>query len=228
MFIPLAQFTRAAFLSAAYLFVPISFSSAASLGPNQIINPAAEIGTGVPNGSSTILPPSWQTTSNFTQVQYGAFSGFPNATSPGPSKRGKNFFAGGPNNGLSTANQLINASNLSSTIDGAGVIFTISGFFGGYTSQNDNAVLNVAFLDASRKTLRQVSVGSVKAADRANRTGLLRREARGSVPKKTRFISVKLTMTRTDGTYNDGYADNLSLILSRASLARTSLPELER
>jgi hypothetical protein len=232
MRISLFQFTCAALISASSVFAPVSFSSAASLGPNQIINPAAELGAGAPNETSIVLTPGWQTTSNFTQVRYGATStssstGFPNASSPGPSKRGKNFFAGGQSNGLSTATQLISASNLSSTIDGVGLLFSLSGFFGGFDSQNDNAVLNVNFLDASRRSLRQVSVGSVMASDRANRTGLLRREIRGSVPKKTRFISVKLTMTRTDGRYNDGYADNLSLILSRASLARTSSPEVE-
>jgi hypothetical protein len=34
-----------------------------------------------------------------------------------------------------------------------------------------------------------------------------------AVPPGTRQVEIKVVMTRTDGAYNDGYADNLSLVL---------------
>lgn len=226
MRISLAPLACIAVLSASIILMPVSEGFAASFGSNLIINPGAEIGTGVADQYSIAPPPQWQATGNFTEIIYGASSGFPLATSPGPSKRGKNFFAGGPNNALSKATQLINVSTLASSIDGGGVIFALSGFFGGFLSQNDNAVMNANFLDASRRSLRQVSVGSVIASDRASQTGLLRRELKGSVPKKTRFVSITLTMTRTEGTYNDGYADNLSLVFTKTSRLGASSQEL--
>ncbi len=223
----LTPFACVAITSASRILVPVADSYAASFGSNLILNPAAEVGSAAVNDSGVLPPPSWQTTSNFTQIIYGASSGFPLTTSPGPAKRDKKFFAGGPSNALSTAAQLVNIWTLASPIDGGDVTFTFSGFFGGYASQNDNAVVNVNFLDAAKKSLRQLSIGSVMASDRANQTGLLRRELRGSVPKKSRFIRVTLTMTRISGSYNDGYADNLSLVLTRSPQSGVYSQELE-
>ena len=46
---------------------------------------------------------------------------------------------------------------------------------------------------------------------------MLFKEFIGDVPTGTRTLRLDLEMTRTDGAYNDGYADNLSLILSDRS-----------
>jgi hypothetical protein len=53
---------------------------------------------------------------------------------------------------------------------------------------------------------------------RNNKTGLFSASAKGSVPVGTRYIQAYLNMTRANGTYNDGYADNLSLVLSVSRL----------
>ncbi len=47
-----------------------------------------------------------------------------------------------------------------------------------------------------------------------NKDGLLRREASGILPPGTRSIVVTLSMKRAAGKYNDGYADDLSFVLS--------------
>jgi len=57
----------------------------------------------------------------------------------------------------------------------------------------------------------------VLAADRNRATGLVLRSASAPVPPGTRRIAVTLTMTRTEGTSNDGYADNLSLTLTNSA-----------
>jgi len=49
--------------------------------------------------------------------------------------------------------------------------------------------------------------------DRGGLTSFLFRAATNPVPSGTRQIKLLLTMTRQSGSYNDGYADNLSLVL---------------
>src|SRR5436190_20587516 len=72
---------------------------AVTLGVNAIVNPGAESNTGSASGNDVITPSGWTASGKPTVVKYGA-SGFPSSTSPGPSSRGNNFFAGGPGNAL--------------------------------------------------------------------------------------------------------------------------------
>ena len=52
------------------------------------------------------------------------------------------------------------------------------------------------------------------AADRKNKTILLRRTASAPVPAGTRTIEVTLNATRVNGAYNDAYADRIALFLN--------------
>src|SRR5207249_4211131 len=58
------------------------------------------------------------------------------------------------------------------------------------------------------------SIGPVTASQRNGRSTLLPRAAKGNVPRGTRSIVVTITATRESGVYNDGYADNISLMLA--------------
>ncbi|HTI98552.1 MAG TPA: hypothetical protein VL527_06580 [Dongiaceae bacterium] len=181
---------------------------------NLIVNGDAEAGPGSPNGGLVATVPGWTTNGgSFAVVQYGASGGFPFSTDPGPATRGTNFFSGGPTAGLSAATQVIDVSAGATSIDAGSVRGALSGYLGGFSSQGDNAMLTASFRDATNATLGAVSIGPVTAADRQSFTGLLYREASSAVPAGTRSILVTLQMNRTDGTYNDGYADNLALVL---------------
>ena len=94
------------------------------------------------------------------------------------------------------------------------VRFQLSGFLGGFANHNDNAVLTATFKDSSGTPLGTASIGPVTNVDRGFATGLLFRTASGDVPTGTQTIDILLQMTRTTGTDNDGYADNLSLVLN--------------
>jgi hypothetical protein len=210
---------------AALLLLAASAASArAEFGTNLIVNGDAEGATaagqstkGSGSGYNVIRPiPGWMPTGNFTVVQYGA-PDFPTATGPGPANRGKNFFAGGPDNPASSATQVIDLSADANALAAGGVTFTLSGWFGGWLGQNDNAVLTVTFRNANNVMLGTASVGGVTNKDRDNKTGLLERSTKGAVPKETRNLLLTLQMTRFEGAYNDGYADNLSLVLSGAA-----------
>jgi serine/threonine protein kinase len=201
-------------------------------GQNLIVNGNAEMNTGAAN-STTVVPPSgWTSTLGFTVLQYGT-PNFPQSTDPGPADRGSNFFAGGPsavngqsvNNARTTASQDIDVSSVAVLLDAGTVSYTLSGYLGGYTlpgprvqgTQEDNAACLLEFLSTTNTVLGQYQIGPVTAADRGYRTGLLERQVSGTVPAGTRHIRVTLIMTKQGGgvsnDYNDGYADDVSLIL---------------
>jgi hypothetical protein len=189
-------------------------------GNNLIVNGDAESGAGTADGSTPVTTiPDWAAAGNFDVVNYGASGGYPVATDPGPDNRGKNFFAGGPEDAVSTGTQLIDISQMAAVLDGGNTSYTLSAYLGGYQDQDDNAVLSIQFQDANGKALGQAQIGPVMAADRNNATGLLPRATQGKVPTGTRKILVTLTMTRVSGSANDGYADNLSLTLGGTSSA---------
>jgi hypothetical protein len=179
---------------------------AASLGTNLITNGDAEAGTA-----------SWTISNGFTSVQYGASGGFPDTSVSTAINGGANFFAGGPD-GTSSATQTVDVSDLASGIDAGADSITLSGFLGGFDGQADNASLTATFLSSTSASLGTVSIGPVTESDRAGATTLLFRTANGDIPVGTRSILVEIDATRVDGSYNDGYADNLSLVATQGTV----------
>lgn len=201
-------------LSAALLALAAAAAQATGLlGSNLVLNGDAESSAGG-NGNATIPAPGFLSSGNFTVVSYAAGGGFPAAGDPGSPRRGLNFFAGGPNTAQSSATQSVDVSSLLGLIDAGAVSFELAAYLGGFASQRDNAALTATFLGAARDVLGVGSIGPVTPIDRGNATGLLLRQTSGLVPVGTRFIDLQLTMTRQDGAFNDGYADDLSLVLS--------------
>lgn len=179
---------------------------------NLVQNAGAEAGQGATDSVSQPPVPGWQVTGTFTAVQYGT-SGFP-AVADGSRVGGdKNFFAGGPSAPTSTASQTIDVSGAAPEIDGGNLGFTLSAFIGGFSTQGDNASVGAIFLDGSGTALAGHTIGPVTPAQRQNQTILLPQSTSGTVPSGTRTIQILITATRTDGQYNDGYADNVDLTL---------------
>jgi hypothetical protein len=181
---------------------------------NFIHNGNAELATGSTDGS-TVPVPQWTMgtgTTTFTAVQYGASGGFPTVTDPGPPSRGANFLAGGPGDAVAVATQLRTIPvALRSAIDAGTATFALQGFLGGFSSQDDNAVLSIEWRTGTNAALGTAAIGPVTAANRNSLTGLKSRKTTGTVPAGARKVFIQLTMTRDSGAYNDGYADNLSL-----------------
>lgn len=188
-------------------------ASASIFGSNLIVNGDAESGAGALNDSSTVAVPGFVTVGNFTAVVYNAPGGFPVTGDPGVSAGGANFFAGGPNNANSSASQAIDLSSGAAFIDTGTSAFALSAYLGGFETQDDNAVLTIRFLDQLNAVLGSVTLGPVTEPERSGVTGLLFRSTSGFVPIGARTADVQLNMTRLQGSYNDGYADNLSLVL---------------
>jgi len=184
-------------------------------GTNLVVNGNAEAGPGAPSSSGVMKPPGWTTTGQFTAVKYGAAGGFPDKTSPGPTDRGANFFAGG-NAPVSTATQTISLAAGAADIDKGSVTYVFSAWLGGYSSQDDNAKVTLILKGADGASIAQTQLGPVLATERKGVAGFFARKTSDAVPKGARSATITLTMTRAEGTYNDGEADDVSLILTKS------------
>lgn len=176
---------------------------------NLISNPDAEAGAGSVSGFDVVPVPNWTSSGNITVTVYGTASALP---WPGL-LFGTNVFTGGPNNSSSSATQIIDVSAGAAEVDSGTVQSELSGWFGGFASQDDRASLIATFLNASSNALATTTIGNVLALDRTNVTTALYRATNNIVPVGTRTIQLMLVITRDAGSYNDGSADHLSLIL---------------
>jgi uncharacterized protein (TIGR03437 family) len=190
-------------------------------GVNLIVNPGSDASPGYSQNSTTQVSPDlpgWVRSAFLTADSYQDTSGDLYQVTNGPSDAGSNYFYGGVNvsdssNPSSTAFQDIDVSSAASLIDAKNLPYTLAGWLGGYSSQGDNAVLTAQFEDWSGNVLATAQIGPVSAADRNNTSELIQQSTSDTVPQGTRMIHLLLTITRTDGTNNDGLADSLSLVL---------------
>lgn len=190
--------------------VAMSGALFASAGPNLIVNPGAEAG---PSGS---VIPGWNTTGTYEVVGYDAGGGFPTLADPGSPTRGMKFFAGGSSSPESSAYQGIILSAYASAIDAGTQSATLSGWIGGFSSQNDHCDVIATYYNQQGDLLAQQMIGGVRASEREAMTGMLFRTNTWAVPVGTRQVLVQVRMTREAGSYNDGYADDLSFSLGAA------------
>jgi hypothetical protein len=178
---------------------------------NLLVNGDGEAGTCTTDWSAVNTVPGWTVTQgNPASVCYaiGSFS------TPGNASGGKAFIADGPY-GDSALRQNVDVSSAAAAIDGGNITYSLSGWLGGYTVYNGQAIVTASFLDAHGHPLgTPAQLAGVNAAARNDKTGFIAKSASGNVPAGTRTISVLLQFNNTSASYNIGYADNLSLTLS--------------
>jgi hypothetical protein len=179
---------------------------------NLVVNPGAEAGPGSPDASQQLPLPGWTVESTFTAVQYGAPS-FLTAADGAAVGGGTNFFAGGPGGALGAATQVVDVSSAAAEIDGGKVSAALSALLGGYSTQTDNATVSATYLNAGGAPAGALRLPTVNPGDRGSVTALVARSVSGAVPAGTRQISVRIDAIRHEGSYNDGYIDNVSLVL---------------
>ena len=110
--------------------------------------------------------------------------------------------------------QTINLTPYSINIDNQRVNLSLSAWMGGYDNQNDEASVQLYFLSENFQQINQpIEIGPITMADRSSITSLLFRQTSLIIPSGTRFISIMTLAQRYGGTNNDGYIDNISVIL---------------
>jgi len=209
--------------------------------PNLLVNPGAELGDPSLSGYSSVTVPGWTVTGTPTVIEYGTLRRFPSPTSsPGPTfpaflgfpssncapaDSGEQFFGGGPV-ATSALSQTVNLSAAASDIDTGTVRYELSGDLGGFFIDPSAASVTVEFLDANGVRLGAGNIRPVTVLDRWLQTGLLEREATGTIPVGTRSARVVVTLKDCNpilGNYNNAYADNLSFTVGAANLAPAPL-----
>ena len=183
------------------------------LHANLIVNGDAELGPAVPSTGTRVTPAGWADVAGQMWISpYGQGVGGVDHETPGPADRGQNFFWGGrvTNSVITQARDL---GELAELIDSGAVAYSLSGWFGGWQSQNDRALLTAVFFDGDEAELTSATAGPVTNSDRANVTSLQFRETHGLVPAGTRAVVFTLTAIRVATTNNDGYADELAFVL---------------
>lgn len=178
-------------------FAPAALAQA-TLGSNLIVNGNAESGVSGWTGFDGY--------ELFQSVDYGSNWVLP--SQPGPVDRGGKMFAGV---GAQAAGfQTLALGDLA----GQPLHYELSGWLGGWQAQGDNALLYVSFLDGSDNEIGHALIGPMTPADRNNQTGLFFQSASGELPTGTASLMFSLSMERQGGGDNDGYADNLSFVVS--------------
>lgn len=193
----------------------VAAGAASDTAKNLLVNGNAEQGEAKDGYDVVAEIPGWVRKGKFTVVRYGAPNGFPDAGLGAKLGGGANFFAGGPENPNSAISQDVNVAPNKALIDTGKAKATLSGYIGGYAGQDDSLIATALFLSAAGKKLGTIRIGPVGAAARKAITGMQKQKAIGPVPARTRVIRVVLAATRSGGAYNDGYADNLSLTITR-------------
>jgi len=189
------------------------------LGVNLVANPGAEQGATSTNGLYSVEIPGWTVSSGLTVASYANTAGIPNLLSPGSPNRALNYFIGGPTHSTATAVQFIALDPLIELIDADRAEFEIGAWLGGTASQDDSAVLIAIFNDANGDSLATVNLTGPTAAARGNQTGMLRRSRAGVIPVGSRSANVMLLMSRAVGPFNDGCADDVTLVVSEGLCA---------
>ena len=197
---------------------------AAALGENLIYNGDAEDDRGFESSELDQAISGWidPGPNGFTVIRYGAPAGFPGYGSPGPGAgpegagggRGQNFFCAGSSEETSMS-QMVDLMPLRAEIAAGEVRCVLSGWLGGFEGQGDGIEVVVIVYGAGGTEIGRLSIGPVGAEERGNQTGLAERRAEGMLHAEARRLEVRVVGRRVEGVSSDGYADNLSLVLTR-------------
>jgi hypothetical protein len=176
-----------------------------------ILNPGAETGACGSSGSGHPAQ-NWTATSGTPQqICYGSPTYPTTAQGPqAPASPGLALFDGG-NGASSSMTQTVDVSSQASRIAGGALPYSFSAWVGGYSSQNDQAGLVATFLNSSGTALGTATLNPVTAAQRGNATELILETATGTVPAGTTSVKVTVNYTRSAGTDDDGYVDDIGM-----------------
>jgi hypothetical protein len=210
---------RAPLLAVGALLAVAAPAGAALPAGNIVTNGNAELGPAATNETDAPPPQGWNTLPNFTSVVYGT-STFPGFDVSAEIGGGNNFFAGGPDNGFggsTGATQTIDLSGSAGDLDGNDVNVRLAADVGGFGDQTDYTTISAIFTNEDQSSVTGVlGLQPATPEDRNGVTGFVHRTACVALSPGTRTAIVQAFMQRDSGTYNDGYADNISVTLSRA------------
>lgn len=110
-------------------------------------------------------------------------------------------------------------------INSGSVIANMSAMLGGFESQNDYAQVVYKFYNVQETELSSITLGPVKSADRNGVTSMVPKSAEAVVPSGCVRVRVEVQIYEQNMGYDvDGFADDISLFLSRKTLSAEIVP----
>ena len=147
-------------------------------------------------------------------LAYGADDSAPAATDPGPPERGAYLFTGGNDRRGSALRQeiAIDSSWRDAVARGAAIV-DLSAYLGGRLREGDVATLTLTFVGSDQETLGRVALPVIGPKERSGQTGLWPAELQEAVPSGTVALLLDMEFMRVSGRSNDGYVDDVGVIL---------------
>lgn len=132
-----------------------------------------------------------------------------------PERRGRAYFVAMVPVQL---HQSVSLGILGQEVDDGLVRFELTGWLGGFETNEDPITFSAIFLDRHGTELDRATIGPVPSSDRNNETGFMLLGTHGNVPPGTRQVRLQLDAQKSEeGMIVDGYADNLSFVLKRVN-----------
>jgi hypothetical protein len=179
-------------------------------GKNLIKNPGAELGRGVMAVDAFGSVPGWTNAAGqFGAASYAFPNGWFSASSQGPKKRGKNYFFGGTTTAAVEGPASIGKQVIALPASAVGRKATLSGWLGNYVKIRSQ--VRAEFMDAAGTVLSTVRIGPVVTTGGTN---MVFRSRFGTVPAKTKQVTISVIFGPCAASYNLAGADSLSLVLS--------------
>ena len=92
--------------------------------------------------------------------------------------------------------------------------YNLSAWIGGYSSQDDNAVVSLRFLNNFNQIIGSiVALGPVLAADRGGVSKLVPCQTQGVIPLGTYFFKIEVIFNLVNGGFGDGNIDNIAVTI---------------
>lgn len=194
--------------------------AAADASLNLVVNGDAEAHRCTSDFTAQTPVPGWRVVRGAASVLcYSAFS-YTGVTPlvPQSGSAGKALFAAP---GIDTAmEQRVDVSAAAASIDAGAIAFDLSAWLGGWQDRPEHATLTATFLAADgRAAGAPVVLAGPGAQARGNVTALVARSASGLVPAGTRSILLTVDFLSGMTSFQNAYADNISLNLNGAGAA---------
>lgn len=207
---PSATAVASLLLLALLSLLPLVPAGSVSCKGNLLKNGGAETVSG--SGSQVTLRDWKDASACMVSLSYNAGGGYPGQTNSTAIKGGASFFQAGG----STSCSIFQDIDLRGCARRRPVWYAnMSAWLGGWYNQEDYATVSATFYTADAKSRGSFAIGPMTAAQRNFITGFFFRSKVVLVPRDTAFVRFTLTEVRLEGGDNDGYADNLSLILQK-------------
>lgn len=127
-----------------------------------------------------------------------------------PLDRGDAYFAGMVEG---TTWQEVSLAPLGRAIDAGVLRYDMTGWLGGFGTNEDAITYSAIFLDRDGTECGRVVLGPIAASERHFENGFVALAKQGIVPVGARSVRFELETHRERGTVVDGYADNLSFVV---------------